>query len=237
VLTEADSHLGLANRLLAPFARRVCLAFPIAGRAGPRYLVTGRPVPPPATDVAAARARFGLRDGERCVLVFGGSLGARSINEAAVAGLAGAPYRVLHAAGERDFAWLRERVPAEGYELRTYLDRFGEAILAGDLCVARAGGSIFEIASHGRPAILVPYPYAAGGHQAANARFMAQAGAAVVVPDAELTPARLRSEVDALLGDPARLEAMSRASAALARPDAAQRIAGELLAAAGAAAG
>jgi UDP-N-acetylglucosamine--N-acetylmuramyl-(pentapeptide) pyrophosphoryl-undecaprenol N-acetylglucosamine transferase len=238
VLTEADSHLGLANRLLAPFARRVYLAFPIAGREGPRYLVTGRPVPPPATDVRAARARFGLRDGERCVLVFGGSLGARSINEAAVAGLAGAPYRVLHAAGERDFAALRERVPAEGYDLRTYLDRFGEAILAGDLCVARAGGSIFEIASHGRPAILVPYPYAAADHQAANARFMAEAGAAVVVPDAELSPERLRAEVDALLGDPARLQAMGRASAALARPDAAQRIAGELLAAAtGAAAG
>src|ERR671928_232288 len=132
VLTEADSHLGLANRMLAPFARRVCLAFPIAGREGDKYLVTGRPVPPPATDVRAARARFGLRDGERCVLVFGGSLGARSINEAAVAGLAGAPYRGLPAAGERDFASLRERVPAEGYDLRTYLDRFGEAILAGD---------------------------------------------------------------------------------------------------------
>jgi UDP-N-acetylglucosamine--N-acetylmuramyl-(pentapeptide) pyrophosphoryl-undecaprenol N-acetylglucosamine transferase len=234
VLTEADSHLGLANRLLAPFARRVCLAFPVAGREGPRYLVTGRPVPPPATDVAAARARFGLRDGERCVLVFGGSLGARTINEAAVAGLAGAPYRVLHAAGERDFPVLRDRVPAEGYELRTYLERFGEAILAGDLCVSRAGGSIFEIAAHGRPAILVPYPYAAGDHQAANARFMAQAGAAVVVPDAELTPARLRAEVDGLLGDPVRLEAMGRASAALARPDAARRIAAELLAAAGA---
>src|SRR3954451_10607269 len=119
VLTEADSHLGLSNRLLAPFARRVCLAFPIEGATGERSLATGRPVPPPATDVAAARARFGLADGERCVLVFGGSLGARTINEPAVSGLAGAPYRVLHAAGERDFAALRERVPAQGYDLRT----------------------------------------------------------------------------------------------------------------------
>src|SRR3712207_5808479 len=84
VLTEADSHLGVANRLLARFARRVCLAFPLEGRTGERYLVTGRPVPAPETDVAAARARFGLAEGERCVLIFGGSLGARSINEAAV---------------------------------------------------------------------------------------------------------------------------------------------------------
>ena len=233
VLTEADSHLGLANRLLARFARRVCLAFPIAGREGDRYLVTGRPVPPPATDVVAARARFGLAEGEPAVLVFGGSLGARSINEAAVVAFAGAPYRVLHAAGARDFAALRARVPTGGgYDLREYIHDFGEALLATDLAVARAGGSIFEVAAHGRPAVLVPYPHASADHQTANARWMADAGAAVVVADADLTPERLRAEVDALLADPARLQAMGRASAALARPDAAQRIAAELVAAA-----
>jgi UDP-N-acetylglucosamine--N-acetylmuramyl-(pentapeptide) pyrophosphoryl-undecaprenol N-acetylglucosamine transferase len=151
-----------------------------------------------------------------------------------VAAFAGAPYRVLHAAGARDFAALRERVPADGYDLREYIDGFGEALLACDLAVARAGGSIFEVAAHGRPAILVPYPHATADHQTANARWMADGGAAVVVADAELTPERLRAEVDGLLGDRARLQAMGRASAALARPDAAQRIAAELLAAAGA---
>ena len=90
VLAEADSHLGLTNRLLARWARRVCLAFPIDGREGERYRVTGRPVPPPATDRAAARGRFGLAPDDTCVLVFGGSLGARTINEAAVTALAGA---------------------------------------------------------------------------------------------------------------------------------------------------
>src|SRR3954468_12076975 len=90
VLTEADSHLGLSNRLLARFARRVCLAFPIDGREGGRYRVTGRAVPPPVTDRAAARARFGLLPEEDCVLVFGGSLGARTINEAAVTAFRGA---------------------------------------------------------------------------------------------------------------------------------------------------
>jgi UDP-N-acetylglucosamine--N-acetylmuramyl-(pentapeptide) pyrophosphoryl-undecaprenol N-acetylglucosamine transferase len=235
VLTEADSHLGLANRMLARFARRVCLAFPIAGRTGERYLVTGRPVPAAATDVAAARARFGLREGERCVLVFGGSLGARSINEAAVAAFAHAPpdYRVLHASGTRDFEALQARVPAGGrYDVRPYIDGFGEALLAADLCVARAGGSIFEVAAHGRPAILVPYPHATADHQTANARWMADGGAAIVIADAELTPERLRAAVDGLMADPGRLQAMGRASAALARPDAAQRIAAELLVAA-----
>jgi UDP-N-acetylglucosamine--N-acetylmuramyl-(pentapeptide) pyrophosphoryl-undecaprenol N-acetylglucosamine transferase len=232
VLTEADSHLGIANRMLAPFARRVCLAFPIAGREGEKYLVTGRPVPPPATDRAAARARFGIPETERCVLVFGGSLGARSINDAALEAFAGAPYRVLHAAGTRDYARLRDRAPGDGYDLREYIDGFGEALLSSDLCVARAGSSIFEVAAHGRPAILVPYPHATGDHQAANARWMADAGAATVIRDEELTPQRLRKEVDALLADPERLQAMGRASTALARPDAAQRIAAELLAAA-----
>jgi UDP-N-acetylglucosamine--N-acetylmuramyl-(pentapeptide) pyrophosphoryl-undecaprenol N-acetylglucosamine transferase len=233
VLTEADSHLGLTNRLLAPFARRVCLAFPIDGRDGPRYRVTGRAAPPPATDRAAARARFDLADDEILLLVFGGSLGARSINEAAIEAFADGRYRVLHAAGARDLAALRPRVPPGGrYTLVAFLERFGEALLASDLCIARAGGSVFEIAAHGRPAILVPYPHAAGDHQAGNARWMAEHGAAIVIADDELTPGRLRERVDVLVGDPERLEAMGRASAALARPRAAADIAAEVLAAA-----
>jgi UDP-N-acetylglucosamine--N-acetylmuramyl-(pentapeptide) pyrophosphoryl-undecaprenol N-acetylglucosamine transferase len=232
VLSEADSHLGITNRLLAPFARRVCLAFPLPGRTGAKYLVTGRPVPPPATDRAAARERFAIGPQDTCVLVFGGSLGARSINEAAIGAFADAPYRVLHAAGERDMAALQPLVPAGGYDLRPYIDRFGEALLAADLCVARAGGSIFEVAAHGVPAILVPYPHATADHQASNAQWMAEAGAAIVLPDEQLTPARLRSEVDALLADPARLAAMAAASRALARPDAARDVAAAVLEAA-----
>ena len=230
VLTEADSHLGIANRLLAPFARRVCLAFPIEGRTGERYRVTGRPVPAPATDRAAARARFGLAADDTVVLVFGGSLGARSINHAAVEAFADAPYRVLHAAGARDVPSLA--APGPHYDLREYVHEFGDALLASDLVVARSGGSIFEVAAHGRPAILIPYPAAAADHQTANARWMADGGAAVVIPDGDLTPERLRHEVDALLADRDRLAAMAAASAALARPDAAHDIAAELLGAA-----
>jgi UDP-N-acetylglucosamine--N-acetylmuramyl-(pentapeptide) pyrophosphoryl-undecaprenol N-acetylglucosamine transferase len=232
VLTEADSHLGLTNRVLSRFARRVCLAFPIEGLTAQRYRVTGRPVPPPVTDRRAARERFGLREDDTCVLVFGGSLGARSVNEAAIEAFGGAAFNVLHACGARDYAALRDRVPAANYDLREYITPFGDALAACDLCVARAGGSIFEIAAHGRPAILVPYPFAAADHQTANAEWMRRAGAAVVIPDAQLTAERLAREVGELLGDAGRLRAMGRASAQLARPDAAAAIGGELLAAA-----
>jgi UDP-N-acetylglucosamine--N-acetylmuramyl-(pentapeptide) pyrophosphoryl-undecaprenol N-acetylglucosamine transferase len=230
VLTEADSYMGLTNRLLAPFARRVCLAFPIAGRTGRRYRLTGRPVPQPATDRDAARRRFGIDPDEMCVLVFGGSQGARSINHAAVEAFAGAQFHVLHAAGERDLESLTS--PGPHYDLRGYIPDFSEALLASDLVVARAGGSVFEIAAQGKPVVLVPYPYATANHQAENAAYMAKAGAAVVIPDAELSGPRLAQEVGRLLADPSLLRSMARASAELARPDAAAQIAAELLAAA-----
>ncbi len=233
VLMESDSHLGLTNRWLAPLARRVCLAFPLEGRDGGRYRLTGRPVPPPATDRAAARARFAIPGDDPCVLVFGGSQGARSINHAAIDAFAGARFHVLHAAGTRDLDELHS--PGPHYDLRGYITDFNEALLAADLVVARSGGSVFEVAAHGRPMVLVPYPHATADHQAANARYFERAGAAIVIPDAELTGPRLAQEVGRLLGDPGRLTAMARASAAMARPDAAQAIAAEVLSAASAA--
>jgi UDP-N-acetylglucosamine--N-acetylmuramyl-(pentapeptide) pyrophosphoryl-undecaprenol N-acetylglucosamine transferase len=230
VLMEADSHLGLTNRLLAPLAQRVCLAFPIPGREGERYRLTGRPVPALATDRTAARRRFAIADGETCVLVFGGSQGAQSINRAAIAAFAGARFHVLHAAGARDLPTLT--APGPHYDLRGYISQFGEALLASDLVVARSGGSIFEVAAHGRPMVLIPYPHATADHQSENARYMERAGAAIVIPDAELTAARLANEIGRLLSDRGRLTAMARASAELARPEAAGDIAGEILRAA-----
>jgi UDP-N-acetylglucosamine--N-acetylmuramyl-(pentapeptide) pyrophosphoryl-undecaprenol N-acetylglucosamine transferase len=237
VLTEADSHLGLTNRVLARVARRVCLAFPLAGREGPRYRVTGRPSPSPQNDRAGARERFGLAVGRDCVLVFGGSLGARSINQAAVEAFAGkgrVAFDVLHVAGRRDYPELSARDLPSGYGLLEYLDldEFGDALAAADLVVARAGGSVFEIAASGTPAILVPYPHASADHQTANARWMADAGAAIVIPDGELDASRLAHDVLELLADRERLAAMAIASEGLARPNAAKDIADELLQAA-----
>jgi len=230
VLTEADSHLGLTNRLLAPRATRVCLAFPIDGREPPRYRVTGRPVPPAVGDRAGARAAFGIPEEATCVLIFGGSLGARSINLAAVEAFADAPFHVLHVPGARDFGALS--APGPHYHLREYVEPFGTALVASDLAVARAGGSVFELAQYGLPALLIPYPHASGDHQTANARWMAEAGAATILPDAELTPQRLSAEVSDLLDEPERLAKMAAASRRLARPDAARTVAREVLAAA-----
>lgn len=250
VLTEADSHLGLANRLLAPWARRVCLAFPIPGREGDPYLLTGRPIPRSVleADRGAARRRFGIPDGDPCLAVVGGSLGALSINRAALeafatepdSALGGRPW-VVHVAGRRDHRELLGRLGeigrADRYLLLEYEPSLGDVLAACDLVVARAGGSVMEIAAAGRPAILVPYPHATGDHQSANARWMERGGAAVVIADRELTPERLADTASGLLGDPSRLEGMAAASAGLARPDAAQVIAAEVIAAARAAGG
>lgn len=253
VLTEADSHLGLANRLLARRARRVCLAFPIEGREGERYLVTGRPVPKAVLegDRTKARERFGIAADARCLLVFGGSQGARSINLAAIEAFAEEPnavvpgmrgevrgrdFDVLHIAGERDFEEFEKRLVAaphrERYTLLDYEPNLGDALAAADLVVARSGGSIFEVVAAGRPAVLIPYPFATGDHQSANAEWMRSAGAASVFTDSELSAERLRQEVEAVLGDPSRLEEMATAARTLAKPDAARRIADEVLEAA-----
>lgn len=241
VLTEADSHLGLANRLLAGRARRVCLAFPLADREGDPYLVTGRPVPRAVLegDRAAARARFGIAEDARCLLVFGGSQGARSINLAAVEAFAereGRGFHVLHISGRRDFPEVEQRLAAaphaDRYTLLPYEPDLGDSLAAADLVLARSGGSIFEVIAVGRPAILVPFPFATGDHQTANAEWMREGGAATVIPDAELSAERLEAEVGAVLDDSARLEAMAAAARRLAKPDAARRIADEVLEAA-----
>src|SRR3954447_3483896 len=236
VLTEADSHLGIANRLLAPRARRVFLAFPIDGRDGDRYEVVGRPVPRStgAVDRADALARFELPPDRQCLLVFGGSLGARTINDAAIEAFgATAPCSVLHACGRRDYDELRKRLDQLGsprhYRLEAYVQPFADALAIADLAIARAGGSVFELAAGGIPSVLVPYPHATADHQAGNARWMAEGGAAVVVPDGELDGARLAREVGALLAAPERLGAMGNAARRLARLDAADRIASSTL--------
>jgi UDP-N-acetylglucosamine--N-acetylmuramyl-(pentapeptide) pyrophosphoryl-undecaprenol N-acetylglucosamine transferase len=228
-LTEADAHLGLANRLAAPFARRVFLAYTIEGRNSAKYRVVGRPVPTAHMGATreAGRSRFGLPTDAPVLAVFGALAGARSLNELAVTAWGESGPAVLHVCGERDYPSLRDRVPRPDYVLMPQTDHFGEALAAADLALSRAGGTVWELAAAGTPAILVPYPYATADHQTLNAQHFERGGGALVVADDKLE--RARALVDELLADPARLTRMSEAMLALARPHAADEIAEELI--------
>jgi UDP-N-acetylglucosamine--N-acetylmuramyl-(pentapeptide) pyrophosphoryl-undecaprenol N-acetylglucosamine transferase len=227
-LTEADAHLGLANRLASPFARRIFLAFPIEGLDGDKYRVVGRPIPARSAAVPReeARRRFDLPVEGPVLLVFGGSQGARALNEAVVEAFATEGPALLHLAGERGYPDLALRMRRPDYRLLPFTDDFGAALSASDLVLARAGGSVWEVAAAGKPALLVPYPYATADHQTKNARYFEEGGGAVVVPEEELD---LPRQVLELLGDPARLDEMGEAMRRLARPDAADVIAEELI--------
>jgi UDP-N-acetylglucosamine--N-acetylmuramyl-(pentapeptide) pyrophosphoryl-undecaprenol N-acetylglucosamine transferase len=232
-LSEADAHLGLANRLAEPFARRVFLAFPIEGHAKSKYRVTGRPVParshPP--EQARAREHFGLPLQGPVLLVAGGSQGARALNELVVERFAESGPAILHLAGERDYPALAQRVKRPDYVMLGFTNEFGTALAVCDLALARAGGSVWELAAAGKPALLVPYPYATADHQTKNANYFVEGGGALALPESELE--RVPATLLDLLNDPARLEKMSAAMLRLARPNAAEEIADELIELAG----
>ena len=229
-LTEADAQLGLANRLAAPFARRIFLAYPIETRYCTKARVVGRPIPARSAPVpqSDARAIFELPEAGRVLGVFGALAGARSLNDfvADTWGKLGPP--ILHITGQRDFESVRSRVQRDDYRVLAETDRFGAAISAADLVLARSGSSVWEVAAAGRPAIFVPYPFATGDHQALNAQHFVRAGGAIMVRELNLddVPGLVRS----LLEDPARRQRMSEAMLRAARPDAAAEIADELIA-------
>ncbi len=234
---EADAHLGVANRLLRPFVRRVCLSFPIAGLEPPKYVLTGRPLGPAQLAATAAEGReaFALRADLPVVLAFGGSQGAQSINRACIDAFGGRElgFQLVHVCGPRNHDAVRAELEAKGerferYRLVPYTDRLAAAMAAADLVVARSGGSVAELAALGKPAILVPYPHATADHQRKTARWMVEGGAALLVDDAELGGNLIGRLVADLLGDPRRLAAMAAASAALGRPDATRRVVDEI---------
>jgi UDP-N-acetylglucosamine--N-acetylmuramyl-(pentapeptide) pyrophosphoryl-undecaprenol N-acetylglucosamine transferase len=229
-LMEADAHLGLANRLAAPFARRVFLSFPIDARSGLKYRVTGRPIPSRSRVVAQPEARgiFGLPEVGPVLLVFGGSLGASLLNDLALEAFGATGPAVLHLCGTRDYDRLAARVTRPDYRLYAFTEEFGAALGASDLVFARAGGSVWELAAAGKPAVLIPGLFATGDHQTKNARYFERAGAAVVVPEGEA--GRAPEVIRSLLDDPRRLGDMAQAMLRVARPNAAAEIAEELVA-------
>ena len=231
-LTEADAHLGLANRLAAPFARQLFLAYPIATRYARKAKVVGRPLPPfEAVAQSDAREIFELPQDVPVLGVFGALAGATALNEFVVETWAANGPAVLHQTGQRDFELVKRRVSRPDYRVIAETDRFNAALTACDLVISRSGSSVWEIAAAGRPAILVPYPFATGDHQARNAEHFQRAGGAIMVREQDL--GRVPELVRSLLGDRERRKKMSDAMLAAARPNAASEIADALVAMAG----
>jgi UDP-N-acetylglucosamine--N-acetylmuramyl-(pentapeptide) pyrophosphoryl-undecaprenol N-acetylglucosamine transferase len=229
-LTEADAHLGLANRLAAPFARRLFLAYPLETRWRRKAAVVGRPIPARSRAMPQEEAReiFELPAEGRVLGVFGALAGARSLNELVVETWGEAGPHVLHITGRRDYDLVRRRARRDDYRVVAETDRPGAALSACDLVLARSGGSVWEVAAAGKPAILVPYPFATGDHQALNAQHFVRAGGAIMVRELDLDD--VPDLVRTLLDDPAGLERMHEAMLRAARPGAADEIADGLLA-------
>jgi UDP-N-acetylglucosamine--N-acetylmuramyl-(pentapeptide) pyrophosphoryl-undecaprenol N-acetylglucosamine transferase len=240
VVQEQNSIPGLTNRLLGRLAREVHVAFPGCERYFGRPVhLTGNPL---RADILAPPVPItGLPAAVPVILVVGGSRGARSINSAVGAAIpiVAATRRVvwLWQTGDLDHPRLApEWGNVPDVMLRAYLDDMPAALAAAQLLVCRAGAmTLAEITAMGRPAILVPFPGAVDDHQTANARSLVDAGAAVLVPDAELDGPRLARAVLELVADPARLARMGAASAGLARPRATEELAAALERQAGAA--
>ncbi|MDP1819546.1 MAG: undecaprenyldiphospho-muramoylpentapeptide beta-N-acetylglucosaminyltransferase [Acidimicrobiales bacterium] len=238
VVAEQNVVPGAANRLVARFAKAAAVSFD--GTPLPRAVLTGNPVRPEIAALAdgstraEARRRLGVPDGRRLVLVFGGSLGALRINRAVLEALplwtARTDLAVHHIVGARDW----EQISAESptvlgsltYRAVRYEDDMPTVLAAADLAVCRAGsGTLFELAAAGLPAILVPSPMVTADQQTRNAEQLVAAGAAVLVPDAELDGHRLVGEVQRVMDDEDLRAQMAEAASAWARPDAAQEIA------------
>lgn len=239
VVHEQNAVPGLTNRLLTRLARVVLEAFPgsFPARVGARH--TGNPVRAALEQVAEPERRLAGRAGPLRLLVLGGSQGARVLNETVPAALAALPHpgavEVWHQAGPSQIEAAREAYRRAGVTGRVegYIDDMAEAYGWADLAVCRAGAmTLAELCAVGVGAILVPFPHAVDDHQTRNARYLADAGAALLVPQADLQPARLAGLLAELAGSRGRLLSMARAARALAVADAAERVASYCLEAA-----
>ena len=232
-LLEPNAHAGLANRLLGNRARRVFAGSPAAGAGFPaeRTEVTGNPVRPlDGRTRQELRAALGLSEEERFLLVLGGSQGARGVNEMLskeARALHEGGWTILWQTGEREFELRRSLARGiAGVQVESFLHDVYAALGAADLCVSRSGaGAVAELALHGLPTVLVPYPHATDNHQETNARELEEAGAGVVLTERAYGDGLLKRSVDALWSN---RQKAARALLAFSRPDAASHIASRI---------
>jgi UDP-N-acetylglucosamine--N-acetylmuramyl-(pentapeptide) pyrophosphoryl-undecaprenol N-acetylglucosamine transferase len=245
VLHEQNAVPGLANRVLSRISGAVALSYADAARFFPRKVrlaVTGNPVReeilrvPEERQLLAKEAReeLGLDDARRTVVIFGGSQGALHIDRAAIGACRLLAHRsdlqVVLITGPAHLDAIRRAAPPEGdgihVRLIGYLDRMDLAYACADLVVSRAGATtVAELAVCGIPALLIPYPYATGRHQEANARAMQRSGGAAIMLDDQLSAESLAGRMEGLVDHRERLRAMAERSRAFGRPDAAHRLA------------
>ena len=224
-LHEQNAIAGLANRVLAVLADKVMVAFPEALK---RAEWTGNPVRAAIAAIAPPEQRFQGREGPLRLLVVGGSLGAQALNEALPKALAvlSEDVRVVHQAGEKHLQALEQNYRSAGVqgELVAFIDDMARRYAEADLVICRAGAvTVAELSAAGLASVLVPFPHAVDDHQTANARFLADQGAAVLLPQTELTPEKLASLLGSL--DRPRLLEMARKARALGKPGAARVVA------------
>jgi UDP-N-acetylglucosamine--N-acetylmuramyl-(pentapeptide) pyrophosphoryl-undecaprenol N-acetylglucosamine transferase len=237
VAFESNIVPGFANRAIARWVTAAAVQFPETVGSFPNAQVTGTPVRPEFFNVAPRQG-----NAPPTLLIFGGSQGAAPLNrvmmEAAASLQKSVPgLRIVHQTGERDFEAVMSAYERAGVNstVSRFIERMWEAFASADLLLCRSGAStVAEVSAAGRPAIFVPFPRAADDHQRRNAEAFAQAGAAALLPESELTPERLVETVRTLLADRTRLRDMSESARHLAHPDAARAIAGLVIAAANA---
>lgn len=227
VVLEQNARPGMANRGLARLARCVCTAFAQSAAFFPagKTVHTGNPVRLLAHVPAEPRGGF-------TVFAFGGSQGAHTVNQAMVGAVEVLReqipgLRVLHQTGVADEEWVRMRYRQMAIEAEVvaFVEDMGRAYGRADVVVCRAGATtLAELTALGKPAILVPYPYAADDHQRANAEVLVRAGAAEMIADSDLTPRRLAEALLSLAADRQRLTTMSEAARKLSAPDATRRV-------------
>lgn len=238
VIHEQNAVAGTTNRILARLAKQVFEAFPGSFQPAVRATVIGNPVRRSIVE-RCARGAGTAPTGRLRLLVLGGSQGARVLNEtvpAALAGIAAADRPVIRHQAGRSLEIAREAYRVNGVEAdcTAFIDDMAEAYAWADVVIARAGAlTLAELAAAGVGSILVPYPYAIDDHQRRNAEHFAAAGAAVVLPQDVLTPARLAAELGRILADPGIAAQMGDGARALARLDAAERLADACIALAG----